>query len=90
MSILVKIWENFYFSQNYQKDFDVGENFKEISILVKIYKISNLVKILEKCRFWLKLSEILDFGQNLPNCWFWTKLQKLLIIVKFFEKCWSG
>ena len=29
MSILVIIEENFDFSQNFQKDFDIGENFRK-------------------------------------------------------------
>ena len=53
MSILVKILENVYFSQNYQKDFDFDKNFKQISILVKIYKKSRIsLKKFEKSRFW--------------------------------------
>ena len=95
ISILVKIWGNFDFGQ-YSWKSRLCSKLTIISIFVNILenidnsgdcrKISNLVKFVEKSRFWTKLSKILDFGKNLPKCRFWSKDKMILILVKTFKK----
>ena len=49
-----------------------------------------MVKLLEKSRFWSKMSKILDLGQNLPKCPIWSNLTKMSLIVIIFLKCRFG
>ena len=53
MSILVKIYENIHFSQNYQKHLDFGHIIK---------KNLDFGQNLQKSRIWLKFSKNLSFG----------------------------
>ena len=51
------------FSSNIYKNLDFGQNFKKYQFGRK----SNLVKFVEKSRFWSKLSKILHFYCNLKK-----------------------
>ena len=73
VSILVKIFENL----------DFGQNFRKMAIKSKFAKISSLVIIFEKPRFY---SKHLDFGPNFRQSRFWSKLSKYLDFGQSLEK----
>ena len=90
----VKIFENFRSWSNFRKNFDFGQNYRKISILVKIFeefpicsKISKnfSVKIFEKFRkFW--------FSQIIGKFRFWSNFFKIFVLFANFEKFrfWSN
>ena len=69
--IVTKFSPNIGFGQKFPENVDLGQNLEICRPRSKFIKISKLVKILKKYRFWSKLSEILDFYQNVDlgqNC----------------------
>ena len=64
MSILVIIEENFDFRQNFQKDFDIGQNFRKSRFWLKFSKNYDFGQCWWKSRFLSKFTKNLDFGQH--------------------------
>ena len=68
ISILLNIFgKNFHkswFGKNFRKISILVKKLPKISILVKIFETSILVKNVKKSQIWSNLSNNLDFGQN--------------------------
>ena len=94
----LSIFESIDFGQNSWKirfwsklseNYDLGQNFRKISILVNIFG-----KFFPKSWFWSKFPQNVDFSKK-KNCQksrFWSKFSKISIWVKNVKKCqiWSN
>ena len=100
ISILVKIFENLYFGQNFRKT-PFCQNFRKFQFWSKLSKSLDFGQYLLKVWFWsfdlVNIFEHLDFGQNFQKYWF--RLKKIpenlnsgrkLRKSRFLSKLWKS